>query len=233
MSRLIKLLLSIGKKLQILWVVAFATLGMPSVYAVETVFWVDGHSGVAMSGYDPISYFLRGEGAPGSRNYEYFWEGAVWRFENEGNLKAFRDNPLTYAPQFGGFDATKMATNLRVTPDPRFSDLYNNRLYLFHSQKNLEIWKLLKAKHLKAAQNNWTAQYSYDIGKNFMVTKPVEIEVAVIEPAKPVEVKPEVEEIEELVEEFVKKPIPQGGENGHLDSSQRLGAAGAHFKKKQ
>lgn len=139
------------------------------VHAVETVYWVDNQSGVAMAGYDPISYFLRGEGGYGDYHYEYYWSGAVWRFQNEGNLSAFREYPLIYAPQYGGYDALKMSSSVSVTPDPYYHSVYENRLYLFHNRKNLEIWSRNREKYIRAAQKNWQALHVYDLGKNFEV----------------------------------------------------------------
>lgn len=163
------ILLSLPHKLKIIFIFIGLTFNANVVMAVETVFWIDNQTGIAMGGYDPISFFLRGRGGHGSKNYEYFWQGAIWRFENEGNLTAFRDSPLTYAPQFGGFDALKLSQNIKVTPDPQFGDVYENRLYLFHSQENFDEWLPKKAKVVKAAQNNWIKLYSFDLNKNFAV----------------------------------------------------------------
>lgn len=147
------------------FIAVFGSFSM--VHAVETVYWVDNQSGVAMAGYDPISYFLRGEGGYGDYHYEYFWSGAVWRFQNEGNLRAFREYPLIYAPQYGGFDALKMSSSVSVTPDPYYNDVYDNRLYLFHDKKNLDIWLRNREKYIRAAQKNWQLLHDYEMGKNF------------------------------------------------------------------
>ena len=98
----------------------------------------------------------------------------MWRFQNEGNLEAFREYPLIYAPQYGGFDALKMSANVSVTPDPYFSDVYENRLYLFHSKKNLDKWLVNKKKYVRAAQKNWTAMHVYEVFKNFDAPEVVE-----------------------------------------------------------
>lgn len=160
-----------------LFIVVF--LGSTAVHAVETVYWVDNQSGVAMSGYDPISFFLRGEGDFGDYHYEYYWSGAVWRFQSEGNLAAFREYPLIYAPQFGGYDALKMSSNVNVTPDPYYSDVYDNRLYLFHDQKNLDIWLRNRDKYIRAARKSWQALHVYEVFKNFD-TPEIESEDAVV-----------------------------------------------------
>ncbi|MBL1420461.1 MAG: hypothetical protein COC24_008125 [Alphaproteobacteria bacterium] len=143
--------------------------GSIEVHAVETVYWVDNQSGTAMAGFDPISYFLRGQGDAGDNHYEYYWSGAVWRFQNEGNLAAFREYPLIYAPQFGGYDALKMSTSVSVTPSPYYGEVYDNRLYLFHNKENLDTWSINKKKYIRAAQASWQTMHQYEFFKNFDV----------------------------------------------------------------
>lgn len=230
--------LSLFKPMKMLMVFIALSLNIASVKAVETVFWVDNQSGVAMSGYDPMSYFLGGYGRRGTAEYEYFWEGAVWRFESEGNLMAFRDNPLTYAPQFGGYDATKMAGDLRVSPDPQYGDLYKNRLYLFHSQRNLNEWLELKNKHVKAAQKNWISLYKYSISNNFVVEQiemeePLEFAVAENEEIESIVPEEVIEEIPYEEEILYEEEIPDLPATPKLDSADRMGAAGAYFKEQR
>ncbi|NRA87840.1 MAG: hypothetical protein HRU28_10720 [Rhizobiales bacterium] len=209
--------------------------------AVETVFWVDNQSGVAISGYDPISFFLSGQGRRGDVQYEYFWGGAVWRFENEGNLSAFRDSPLVYIPQFGGYDVVEMSYSKKVTPNPRFSDLYQNRLYLFHSQDSLDIWHKSKEKYIRSASRSWLNLNVGGLGKNFIVQ--------VIKKDKPSAVTtPDIEfkTKQQLIDEknaAVKTALADknnddalediASETIKMDSSSRMGAAGDHFKSKK
>ncbi len=219
-------------------------------YAVETVFWVDSQNGTAIGGYDPLSYFLSGQGRLGDQNYEYFWAGAVWRFENEGNLSAFRDAPLIYIPQFGGYDSVEMSHNKKVTPSPEFSDLYNNRLYLFHSQESLDIWTNAKDKYLKAAKRNWLSFNVKGISKNFIVQQlkdeeifniiPADTDIAK-NPSKPL-TKAELEKAQAIEEALARKKkrdeekptttTTTEATPRRLTGVERLGAAGQHFKDK-
>lgn len=234
--KILKIFLKIPNILKIFSISCMLCLSFSMARAVETVFWVDAQTGVAMAGYDPISYFIGGRGARGSRNYEYFWQGAVWRFVNEGNLTAFRDNPLIYAPQFGGFDATKMADNIRVSPDPQFGDLFENRLYLFHSQANLNEWLDLKSKHVKAAQKNWMAQYVYGINKNFVVRQIEQDDIlsfALADSGLTANSGQKEEVDEQSMVALTPLSVATDGASGNLDSISRLGAAGAHFKKQR
>jgi YHS domain-containing protein len=59
-------------------------------------------SNVALSGFDAVAYFVRGQPVEGLGDLEYDWNGATWRFANQANLKAFKAAPQTYALQYGG-----------------------------------------------------------------------------------------------------------------------------------
>lgn len=208
-------------------------LSISMVQAVETIFWVDSQTGSAMAGYDPISFFLRGRGARGSNIYEYYWSGAVWRFQSEGNLAAFRDSPLTYAPQFGGFDPIKMSLDVSVSPDPHYSDVYNNRLYLFHSQENLDEWLGNKAKYVRSAHNSWAAKHQYGVEKNFAVKKIKKPKIQDIGMTK-------AEEDEKLMNQPDEVAVDDSElDDGYLyddrlvDSMERLDAAGRQFREKR
>src|SRR5689334_16426471 len=46
-------------------------------------------SGYAISGFDPVAYFVGGGPVAGRSAYEFVYDRALWRFHNEGNLIAF------------------------------------------------------------------------------------------------------------------------------------------------
>lgn len=60
-------------------------------------------SGVAIKGYDTVAYFTQGQPTPGKKEFQHMWKGAKWLFGNEEHLKLFKENPIAYAPQFGGY----------------------------------------------------------------------------------------------------------------------------------
>src|ERR1700721_611150 len=45
---------------------------------------VDWHTGLAISGYDPVAFFTDGKPMTGSADCELRYGGAVWRFANVG-----------------------------------------------------------------------------------------------------------------------------------------------------
>ena len=106
---------------------------MPPVVGITELFAVDELSGVALYGFDPVSYFL-GEGPkPGLTDYEIIWSGVAWRFASAANREAFLRNPETYAPRFGGYDATAIAQGLTVRANPWLSVVRSDGIYLFRS----------------------------------------------------------------------------------------------------
>ncbi len=61
--------------------------------------------GLAIEGYDLISYFSDGKPRVGVAEHEAEWSGAKWRFTSSANRNIFVTNPEMYAPQFGGLCA--------------------------------------------------------------------------------------------------------------------------------
>ena len=75
---------------------------------------VDRHSGLAISGFDPVAFFTDGKPVPGAAGIEFTYGGAVWRFCNIGNREAFAAQPEVYMPRFGGYDPVGVARGLRL-----------------------------------------------------------------------------------------------------------------------
>src|SRR4051794_14231450 len=70
---------------------------------------INRHTGLAISGFDPVAYFSDGAAKTGRAQFEMPFAGAVWRFANEGNRAAFEADPDIYMPQFGGYDPVAIA----------------------------------------------------------------------------------------------------------------------------
>jgi hypothetical protein len=94
---------------------------------------VDPHSGLAISGFDPVAYFVDAKPEVGRPNMELRHDDTVWRFRNEGNRAAFAEHPEVYAPRFGGYDPVAIARGASVPGNPFFWTVSAERLYLFYS----------------------------------------------------------------------------------------------------
>lgn len=75
--------------------------------------------GVAIGGYDPVSYFTDSQARLGSPEHSTGWSGATWQFASAENVKAFAADPERYAPQFGGHCAfgASMGQTAEASPD--------------------------------------------------------------------------------------------------------------------
>ncbi|KIC43517.1 YHS domain protein [Ruegeria sp. ANG-R] len=130
--------------------IAFA----PVVGAQEMpVFYAD--DGVAVSGYDAVSYFKIGAPVPGRPDIALMWKGATWRFASEENRDRFERNPRAFAPQFGGYCAYAMAKGTLSSTDPQAWQIVDGRLYLTHSEAIERIWKQNVFQNIREAEQHW------------------------------------------------------------------------------
>ena len=88
-----------------------------------TTIVTDPLTGVAIDGYDAVSYFIDAEPQPGKPDFEYDWQGVPWYFDSAANRDVFMRNPDVYAPQFGGHCVTSLSRGYLSDGKPR--------LYLF------------------------------------------------------------------------------------------------------
>lgn len=115
--------------------------------------------GVAIQGYDPVSYFITQNATAGKSTISENYQGVIYYFSSETNKKIFLVNPLKYEPQYGGWCAFAMGDySKKVEIDPNTFKIIDGKLYLFYNAfltNTLNSWnkneKTLKAK----ADINW------------------------------------------------------------------------------
>jgi len=59
--------------------------------------------GVAIKGYDAVSYHTEGRPMKGDSRYTYEWNDATWHFSSTKNRDLFAGDPERFAPQYGGY----------------------------------------------------------------------------------------------------------------------------------
>jgi len=91
-------------------------------------------SGLALEGYDPVSYFEAGESAPqrGRKALEVNFEGSRYRFATAEHQELFLGNPERYVPAYGGWCAWAMVDGEKVDVDPESYVIQDERLMLFY-----------------------------------------------------------------------------------------------------
>lgn len=117
--------------------------------------------GVAMSGFDPVSYFPEGGGKPakGFIKRDYKYGGVTYRFASDANLARFRANPEKYVPAYNGWCAWAMAElNAKVDVEPTAYEVYQGKLFVFYDHADLNtraMWLKDPAGMVARADVNW------------------------------------------------------------------------------
>lgn len=125
--------------------------------AAEDPVYTGTFSNLAVSGYDPVAYFTEGKPVEGSGDLEYDWNGATWRFANPANLQAFRADPESYAPQYGGYCAWAVSQGYTASSDPDAWRIVGGKLYLNYSRSVQETWQQDIPGNIAKADKNWPA----------------------------------------------------------------------------
>jgi len=97
--------------------------------------------GVALHGYDAVSYFEPGKPAIGSEQFTVSASGATWRFVSAENKAKFAASPEKYMPQFGGYCAKAVSENDTADIDPLSYRVIDGKLYLNYSAKIQKVWE--------------------------------------------------------------------------------------------
>ena len=126
----------------------------PAVWAQQnSVFY--GENGVAISGYDAVSYFRGGAPVQGYSDIALIWKGARWQFETAENRDQFERNPRAFAPQFGGYCAYAMMDGELSSTDPLAWQIVQGKLYLAHSAEVEYLWRQNVAQNIRRAERHW------------------------------------------------------------------------------
>lgn len=106
--------------------------------------------GLALRGFDPVSYFTAGRACKGSEQFEIDWSGVKWRFQSKQNRDLFVAEPGKYAPRFGGrcafavsFSANPKAPNAPAG-SPRWWAIIDGKLYVNQNPIAHLIFKLFR-----------------------------------------------------------------------------------------
>jgi YHS domain-containing protein len=90
-----------------------------------------GEPRIALKGYDPVAYFTDERATIGDLQYQYEWDGAVYRFASAQHLALFKADPDRYLPQYNNWCAASVAKGEKVYGNPEYWLVVDGRLYLF------------------------------------------------------------------------------------------------------
>lgn len=111
--------------------------------------------GVALAGYDAVSYFSASAPQKGNSQFTATYLGGTYQFASAENRDLFAQDPLKYAPQFGGYCGYGASRGYVAPVDPEAFTIMNGRLILQNSKSVLELWKKDPEGRLKLADQNW------------------------------------------------------------------------------
>ena len=112
-------------------------------------------NGVALEGYDVVSYHVSNSAVKGSSEFATEWNGAQWHFASAENLALFNEDPELYAPQYGGYCAYAAANNAIAPIDPRAFSVVDEKLYLNYSLGVQRRWSRNKEENILVADSFW------------------------------------------------------------------------------
>jgi len=111
---------------------------------------------VAIQGYDTVAYFTNGIAVPGSNQFEYYWEDAIWQFASADHRDLFASDPEKYMPQYGGYCAGGMAMGVSVPADPTNWAIVDGKLYMMSGgPSNLADFQQHAADNIRSADKYW------------------------------------------------------------------------------
>jgi YHS domain-containing protein len=137
------------------------TLGPSDEAATErSVTPVNVSDGVALNGYDPVSYFVDEEPVEGTSCLEIEHAGVAYRFASLENRDRFIEDPSAYVPQLGGYSVFGMAKGKRYDVSPKTWDIIDGKLYMSRNRKVRELWQANTEGYINQAESHWRAQHA-------------------------------------------------------------------------
>ncbi len=130
---------------------------MPVVEGEEASYLITDHAvcapdGLALGGYDVVSYFVDGPQI-GSAEYAHPYEGLSYHFASAAHLARFKATPERYLPKYRGWCSATLAMGRLACPDFTNYKIENGQLLLFERigfANGLDMWN---ADPVTAGQN--------------------------------------------------------------------------------
>jgi hypothetical protein len=89
---------------------------------------------VALSGYDPVSYFTEGHPEKGRSEFTFAFDDAIYWFKNVEHRAMFAADPEHYAPQYAGFCTITVSRGGKFEADPEAWKIWDDKLFVFGSK---------------------------------------------------------------------------------------------------
>ncbi len=121
--------------------------------------------GVALGGYDPVSYFADGAPKKGDARIEATFNGALYHFVSQDNRATFEKDPAKYAPAYGGFCGYAASVGKVRPADPLIWSIVDGQLIVQHTKGADELWRKDVAGNKAKADKYWPLLVTAKAGK--------------------------------------------------------------------
>ncbi|MBX2865107.1 MAG: YHS domain-containing protein [Leptolyngbyaceae cyanobacterium MAG.088] len=111
--------------------------------------------GIALRGYDPVSYFTEGAPAKGQKTFSLIWNEATWYFATAENRGLFKRDPEKYAPANGGYCTFGIVLRKKFDGDPQVWSVIKSRLYVFLNKEVQQKFLQDSTGNLQKVSKNW------------------------------------------------------------------------------
>jgi YHS domain-containing protein len=145
---------SVSRRSILIGLLPMVVVAVNQTVAAENVPWV-AEKRLALSGYDPVSYFTEGQPEKGSVEYTASYDDAVYWFRSAEHRTIFLNDPDHYAPQFRGYCTNTVSKGDKHEADPAAWAIAGGKLYVFGSQKSLTRFRQETASVIEKATENW------------------------------------------------------------------------------
>jgi len=139
---------------QIFILLAFGLLALPAFAQTKTLLNLD-DAGVAIQGYDPVSFFTEHKPVKGSPKFPLKQDGAVYYFTSKEHRDMFKADPPKYEPVFGGYCAYGVSRNKLVEIDVDAFQIVDGKLLLQYSKGVRDDFNADAKDNLAKANANW------------------------------------------------------------------------------
>jgi YHS domain-containing protein len=117
--------------------------------------------GLALDGYDAVSYFSQARAIKGNKSYAAEWKGATWLFSSDANRRLFTANSEAFAPQYGGYCSNQMSLGNLSDIDTDVWRVIDDKLYLFGHDAGRVRWSSETNQRISDADRHWNAYLAH------------------------------------------------------------------------
>ncbi len=112
-------------------------------------------SGLALYGYDAVSYVSDQKAVKGSPDFTATHDGNTYRFASAEHRDQFAANPAAYLPAYGGYCAYGVSRGYKVKVDPEAFTVVDGTLYLNYDKGVQKKWLADVPGFIATADSNW------------------------------------------------------------------------------